>query len=210
MITLKLELKGWRKNTPKLSELTTFYSDDGINYTTIRSSLSAETLMGIKGFVKYDAFKIDIGSDYIQNAIIYDYDQKKYINANAWGKPFIKLQTDFKIANIGYKHTSKSFTSNPFEMINTPIHHWSAKLDFSNSQFLFKINFDALSNIKRYNAQKQKLQNDGYAKRLKVKIGYTTQEILVPFAEYTLIKADDAMPYAQDHIFWIGIEIIKN
>ena len=198
-----------QKHPPKLSELTTFYSDDGINYTTIRSSLSPETLMGLKGFFKYDAFKIDIGSDYIQNAIIYDFDQRQYINAKPWGKPFFKLQADFKVANIGYKYTSKSFTSNPFQMVNTPVHHWNAKLDFSNSQFLFKVNFDVLNDIKRYNEQTHKLQNNGYENRFKVKIGYTPHDKPMPFVEYTIIKADDAMPYAQDHIFWIGVEIIK-
>ncbi len=198
-----------QKHPPKLSELTTFYSNDGINYLFIRSKLTSETLMGIKGFLKYDAFKIDIGTDYLQNAIIFDYDQIKYINANPWGKPFIKLQTDFKVINIGYKYTSRSFTSNPFEMINIPGHHWNVKLDFSNAQFLFKVNFDILQDIKRYNAENKKIQKNGHEKRLKIKLGYFTKEILTPFIEYNIIKSDNAMPYAQDHIFWVGIEIAK-
>ena len=94
-------------------------------------------------------------------------------------------------------------------MINIPIHHWNTKLDFSNSQFLFKVNFDILNNIKRYNDQKQKLENNGHEKRFRVKIGYISEGMPTPFAQYTLIKTDDAIPYVQDHIFWIGIEIMK-
>ena len=119
------------------------------------------------------------------------------------------LKNDTRELRMGYKYTSPSFATSPFQMINIPTSHASLQLTTTDSWFSLTLKGEAMLGINRFNETSSTVEKDGYEARLTLRADLKSfSPLVIPFAEWSIATLDSSVRNNNIFSFWVGLGFV--